>query len=225
MPPKRKRTSKAMANRISKLESLVGKTLENKVRDHTNGSLYTNIDTNGMRELAFFRNVLSGTEINDRIGDKVTLMSQTFRIQIQGPTLGNPASEQQNMIRLLIVENVDYTGGTDLQLSDVLEQSSFVAVGRQVFVSPYKSRGGTNARYRVHYDKTFSLNQTDGLYKVLKKRIKYGTKTNPGKVLEFGGPAESYPSNHRLVLFAISDSNVIPHPTIAWNCRNVFKDA
>lgn len=221
--PKR-RTNSALSSRVKTLENLVGKTMENKVNDFLNHPTTPQaITTSGLTYLAFARNLQTGDEGDQRIGNKMTLMSQTFRGCIRAPA--GTLDEQQNQVRLLIVENVGFTGAVDLALTDVLQYGDFGLDGAQVFVSPYKTNANESKRYRVHLDKTITLNKTDKGYYHFKKRISYGSKTNPGKELTFAGPLESFPNNHRLVMFVISDSGVSGHPDIMFNVRNIYKDS
>lgn len=217
-----KRNSK-LSKRLSALESMVNKTIENKVVDYDSGSTPTGISTTGLTYLAFARNLQTGDEGDQRIGNKITLMSQTFRGVIRAPA--GTLDEQQNQVRILIVENLGFTGLSDLALNDVLQQGTFALGGGQVFISPYKTNAAENKRYRVHYDKVITLNKTDKGYFHFKKRITYGTKANPGKVLSFSGPLESFPNNHRMCMFLISDSAASNHPDVQWNVRNIYKDS
>jgi hypothetical protein len=222
MPVKRRMSSK-LAGRVKALESMVNKTMENKVVDYDNGSSPTAISTTGLTFLAFARNLQTGDEGDQRVGNKITLMSQTFRGLIRAPS--GVTDEAQNQVRILIVENLGYTGLSDLSLEDVLQKGLFSVDGTQVFVSPYKTNAAESKRYRVHYDKVVTLNKTDKGYFHFKKRISYGTKNNRGKVLSFATSTSSFPNNHRLVMFVISDSSIANHPDITWNVRNIYKDA
>jgi len=223
-----KRQNKVI-RRLKAVETMLNKTVENKVidwtsQDNNSGSTVPDsITTTGNTYLAFLRNAQAGTDGDNRIGNKVTLMSQTFRGTIRAPS--GTLDEQQNHVRLLIVENLGYTGLSDLSLEDVLQFGSVALYGSQVFMSPYKTNAAENKRYRVHLDKTIALNKTDRGYVDFKKRVVYGTKSDRGKVLTFGGPLESFPNNHRMVMFVISDSAVTGHPDITWNVRSIYKDA
>ena len=220
----KRKPSKALSNRVEALENLVGKTMENKVNDFLNHVTTPQpISTSGLTYLAFARNLQTGVDGDQRIGNKMTLMSQTFRGTIRAPA--GTLDEQQNQVRLLIVENLGFTGVTDLALTDVLQYGEYAVDGAQVFISPYKTNANITKRYRVHYDKVINLNKTDKGYFHFKKRISYGSKTNPGKELTFAGPLESFPNNHRLVMFVISDSAVTGHPDIIFNVRNIYKDS
>lgn len=218
---------KKLDERLKALENMVDKTIENKCVDkksHPNG-VYTNISTSGYTSLAFFEQPgHQGPDSDERIANNVTLMSQHWRgnITVPGPGV---TTEAGNQVRVLIVEAIDFTSITDLQLVDVLEYGNYAVDGNLVFTSPYKRRGAENLRYRVCYDKLFRVNTTTKQYGTINYRRSYGSKTNPGKVLEFAGTTQTYPTNHRMVMLAISDSGSLNHPGIVWNCRSIYKDA
>jgi hypothetical protein len=223
MKKARKSVSNNLAGRVSKLENMLNKTLENKISDfRPTGFAPVNVTSLGLTYLAFARNFLSGPDSDERVGNKVTLMSLTFRGELRAPASGN---EQHNQIRLIICENIGFTGATDLALSDVLEYSDFSTYGTQVFVSPYKTKVEATKRYRIIMDNIITLNQTTKGYYHFKKKVSYGTKNNRGKVLTFESPTDPFPNNHRLVMFAISDSTSAGHPDLTLNVRNVYKDA
>lgn len=226
---KKRAVSKSLQTRVTKLENMMTKTFENKVRDfnlvlYNGGSLNPDpVSTAGVSYLAFLRGLTAGPNDDNRVGNKITLMSQTFRGTIRAPYL--PTDEQQNQVRILIVENLGFTGLSDLALNDVLQYGTFGVYGGLVFNSPYKYNASENKRYKVHYDKVISLDKTNKGYFQFTKRITYGTKKNRGKVLTYPGPLDQYPNNHRLNMFVISDSDVTSHPDIMWNVRNIYKDA
>ena len=223
MPAKNRKVRSKLRGRVQALESMLGKTFENKVKDYDSGVTPQTVSTAGYVERAFLRDIAGGADNDDRVGDKITLMSQTFRGVIRAPA--GTLDEQQNQVRILIVENIGWSGLTDLDLTDVLQKGNWALQGNQVFISPYKTAAGENKRYRVHYDKVVKLNKTDKGYFHFKKRISYGTKNNKGKVITFSGPLSVFPNNHRMCMFVISDSNVTAHPDISWTCRNIYKDA
>lgn len=229
--PKRRmkrRKDSVQDKRIKSLEKKVRTltvTAENKVKDFDNGSNPIQVSTAGYTVLAFARDLAAGVDGDNRIGNKITLMSQTWRGTVRAPASGL-TTEQQNQFRLLLVENIGYTGTTDLELSDVLQFGDFASYGALVFNSPYRTNAtDSTKRYKVHMDKIIHLNQTDKGYYQFKKRIAFGNKKMRGKVLTFNTPLDSFPNNHRMVLFAISDSGASNHPDISWNCRSIYKDS
>lgn len=218
---KRSRRIPSMAARIKRVENLVNKTIENKHVDYqattVNGDqIYA---ASPVGKLAFFRQDGTGPGEDERIGDKVTLMSQRFMMNLLKGGMGD------KQVRVLIVENIGYDAATDLQLTDVLEYGSWATDSNTVFTSPYKIGADATKRYRVLYDKVFHLHDQRPFVKIdFTKR--YGTKTNPGKVLNFELDTADFPNNHRINAFAISDYVTGTHPpTITMLCRNRYKDA
>jgi len=223
---------KSLATRIKRVENLVNKTIENKHVDYqattVNGDqIYA---ASPVSKLAFFRMSGTGAGESERVGDKVTLMSQRFMMNLlKGDNHLNSAGtmvvKNDQQVRVLIVENVGYDSSTDLALTDVLEYGSFGTDNNTVFTSPYKIGADSTKRYRVLYDKVFHLHDNRPFVKIdFMKR--YGTKTNPGKVLNYELDTADFPNNHRINCFAISDyvSGSYP-PTITMLCRNRYKDA
>lgn len=224
MYKRRKRVSNKLSARVSKLESMLSKTVENKVSDINSGGTPIGFSTTPYTQLAFARGLSTGADANERVGNKMTLMSQSWNITIRAPS--GALDEQQNQVRLLLVENVGFTGTTDLALTDVLQFGDFPTYGTQVFISPYRTNANDSTkRYKILFDKVMSFSKTDKGYRFLRYKKRYGTKKSPGKVLTFDSPVDAFPNNHRVVLFAISDSSVTAHPDITWNCRNIYKDA
>lgn len=212
---------KSLATRIKRVENLVNKTIENKHVDFqattVNGDqIYA---ASPVSKLAFFRQTGVGAGEDQRVGDKVTLMSQRFMMNLLKGGTGD------KQVRVLIVENVGYDSTTDLQLTDVLEYGLWSSDSNTVFTSPYKIGADSTKRYRVLYDKVFHLHDNRPFVKIdFMKR--YGTKTNPGKVLNFEVDTADFPNNHRINAFAISDYATGTHPpTITMLCRNRYKDA
>lgn len=221
---RRRKTTSKLAEKVSKLESMLSKTIENKVSDFNNGSNPIQFSTTPYSVLAFARGLSTGSDGDERVGNKMTLMSQSWRMTVRAPA--GTLDEQQNQVRVLLVENVGFTGDTDLQLTDVLQYGNFVQYGSQVFISPYKTNAtDSTKRYRILMDKVMTFSKTDKGYRHIRYKKRYGTKKNPGKILTFDNAVEQFPNNHRVVLFAISDSANANHPDIAWNCRNIYKDA
>jgi len=215
-----RRRKPSMAARIKRVENMINKTMENKHVDYqattVNGDqIYAQ---SPMSKLAFFRMDGVGSGEDARVGDKVTLMSQRFMMNLKK---GNNVDQR---VRILIVENVGYDSATDLQLTDVLEYGSWDTDNLTVMTSPYKLGADATKHYRVIYDKVHSLHDNRPYVKIdVTKR--YGTKTNPGKVCSYELDTADFPSNHRLNVFAISDyvTGVAP-PTLTILCRNRYKD-
>lgn len=229
---KRRRVAPKLASRIKRVESLIRKTIENKHMDWTatavNGEqIYA---ASPVSKLAFLRISSTGPDENERIGDKVTLMSQRFMMNIlKGDnhlnTAGTMVVKNDQQIRVLIVENLCYDPATDLAATDVLEYGDWTTNQQLVFTSPYKLGAQPTKRYRVLYDKVFHLHDARPFVKIDYTK-KYGTKTNPGKVLSYESDSSVFPTNHRLNCFVISDyvTGAYP-PVVTIDVRNRYRDS
>ena len=226
----RKETSKdkKQDKRISSLEKMVYKTIENKQINSGAGSaipdLPRNLTTAGDVRGQFF-NVATGAQDGDtpgdpaRVGNSVTLMDQLVSM-----TFVKSSTDAYNRCRVIIAESVD--GNQPLALSDILQYSNYGIYGDMVFSSPYTTKANTNRRYDIKMDKTFELNaNAKGATKIFKKRVRYREDGSPGKVLDFSSPLDVYSSNHRLSILCISDSASTPHPQWSYNVRSTYKDA
>lgn len=220
--PTRRRTSRSMTTRIKRVESLIRKTIENKYSDHPATTLNGNqiYAASPVTELAFLRMTGTGADNNQRIGDKITLMSQRFMMNLKkGAT---PNLDQR--VRILIVENLGYDNATDLDVPDVLEYGDWATANQTILTSPYKLGADATKRYRVMFDKVYSLTN-DRPYVKIDVTKRYGTKSNPGKVCSYELPVSDFPNNHRINVFAISDyaTGSFP-PTITILTRSRYKD-
>lgn len=221
--PRRRRTGPSMQARIKRVENMINKTIENKYVDYqattVNGDqIYA---ASPVTELAFFRMNGTGPDDNERIGDKVTLLSQRWMMNLKkGAT---PNLDQR--VRLLIVQNIGYDSATDLDVPDVLEYGDWATHNQTILTSPYKIGADATKRYRVLFDKVYSLTN-DRPYVKIDVTKKYGTRTNPGKVCSYELPLSDFPNNHRICVFALSDyvTGSFP-PTLTILCRNRYKDA
>ena len=189
----------SLASRVKRVENLVNKTIENKHVDYqataVNGTqIYAGTP---VEKLAFLRMDGTGANEDERVGDKITLMSQRFMMSLRKGT----GSNNDQRVRLMIVENIGYDSATDLTVTDVLEYGAWDTDNITQFTSPYKLGADATKHYRVLYDKVFSLTDTKPYAKIdFTKR--YGTKTNPGKVCSFELDTSDFPTNHRICAFA-----------------------
>ena len=220
---KKKRSQDAKQNsRIKKLESLVLKTIENKqVNYYSNGN---SITSNGLEVGSFLATQVGaedGTNLGDpaRIGNTITLMNQRFNMNITAS-----ATDTYNQIRVLLVESLD--GNAPIALNDVLQYGSYTLYGALVFASPYTTKTNTNRRYKVHYDKTFTISglPTKGGVPPAKV-IKHNIKWKNGKLVEYEGAGSLNPTNHRITMLLISDSVSASHPQLDYSTRSTYKDA
>lgn len=202
--------------RIKQLESLVLKTVERKNVDYQETfNVSTTPSTN-----ANFMGGEQGVGNADRIGNQITLMSQTLRWNLSIPSGG----DNFNQVRILIVESTE--GSVNLALSDVLQYNDYSIYGEQIFSSPYTLKTSTNKRYKVHFDRVYELNQNASRAMTDMAKVYYGSKKSPGKVVNYDiALGTDYPTDHSLRIFAISDSGSSIHPQLAYNVRSTYRDA
>lgn len=213
---------KQQDRRIRDLEKFVSKTIENK---QVNYSITATSINSGGYTTSNFSQITAGPQdgVNfgdeARIGNTVTFMKQTWGLNFVGSS-----TDTFNQMRVLIVETV--AGNNALALSDVLHYSNYATFGDNIFSSPYTTKTNTNKRYKVHYDKTFTLSglPTKGGCSPT-KTIKHVIKWPKGKVIQYQDASNSVPTNYRMNLFVISDSVSATHPTMSYNVRTTYKDA
>lgn len=217
---KKRSKDKKQDSRIRELEQFVYKTIENKQVNYSNSSL--SISSSGVVDNAFLQVKVGpddGAAQGDtaRIGNSITLLRQQYRMCFEGL---NATTEGWNQIRVLIAEPLD--GNQPLVLGDLLQYTNYTTHGDLVFASPYTTKTATNRRYKIHMDKTFTLNQ----YKDIVKVIKYDVKWKGGKLVEFEGPGtEQIPTNHNMSILFMSDSTAAAHPKVSYSVRSTYKDA
>lgn len=219
---KKKRIDAKQNSRIKKLESLVLKTMENKQVNYF--STNNNITSGGLEVGSFLATAVGaedGVSLGDpaRIGNSITLMNQRFNMNITASS-----TDTYNQVRVLLVESLD--GNAPIALADVLQYGNYTLYGSLVFASPYTTKTNTNRRYKVHYDKSFTLSglPTKGgnpATKIIKHNIKYKN----GKVIEYEGAGNVNPTNHRITMLLISDSVSASHPVLDYSTRSTYKDA
>lgn len=258
MPFKRRKSSKGMQNRISKLEKQmipIVKTFEQRQFD------YTSAVTAGLpgyalshaSSAAWTMNSLCST-IQDagttswsagtvRIGDKITLKSLSIKGELRGSFSASSAAEPDNRVRLMLVRFPEYTPGTTAALltSQVLQQYPTSTLtpypsNLSTIYASYKNTIDQNnsaqlVKYQVLYDKVHALSNPLSAADVVNSRqpwmrefsIKHRFKK--GLVVQYGKPADTQPMLNNIVLIAISDSSVAPHPEINFVSRFKYMDA
>lgn len=219
---KKKSKDKKQDNRLSKLESFVYKTIENKQVNYQ--GLNINITTASYNTGGFLSTSVGpndGSQLGDpaRIGNTITLMSQMFNFNFVAS-----ATDTYNQIRCILVESMD--GNNALAIGDILEYPSYAVYGDLVFASPYTTKTTTNRRYKVHMDKSFVISGLPTFGGALPcKNITHVIKYKGGKLCEYEGVGATSPTNHRMSLIVISDSSTAGHPIMNYSSRSSYKDA
>lgn len=218
---KRSMARMGVAARVSRVESIIKKTLEKKYSDYrptaVDGDPITNAAS--LDKAAFFRIADVGAGESKRVGNKVTLLSQRFMMNL---VKGGPGDK---IVRILVVNNPNYESSATITKDDVLQFGNWAADEFGVFTSPYQMNVDASKKYKVLYDKTFSLTDIRPYVKIDFMK-KYGTKTSPGKVCDFEFDTSDFPTNHRVSVFAITDhTSGTNAPRVHILCRNKYIDA
>lgn len=245
---KRKKKSSNMKKRISKLEEQIEpiiKTFEQRQYDYTTpaGGVALSYVTSQMFHMGSLcptlQNNTTGqpaiSEGTVRLGDKITLMS----IDIRGELRATIASEVDSRVRLLLVRFPEWNNqGAATATAQVLQQYPTTTGGPTDPVvaqfSQYKNVVSTIntadlTKYQVLYDKQFQMqdvnsastnNQNCWRFKFnIKKRFKRGL------VCQYSKALTDTPEINNIVLIALSDSSVTPHPQICFSSRFKYMDA
>lgn len=161
-----------------------------------------------------------GTEIDQRIGNKVKPMSLSCRFQLSGATNSTLTGPFSNAMRILILQDQN-DDGTVPAASDIFVTSSNVtsALNWENYV--------LNKRFKILMDKFFQLNKVDttnifydaGSYKAIYKNMGLG---KCGPVIFFTTAGNSY-GKGQLYLVVMSDSNT-DKPTLNYTIRLKYQD-
>lgn len=220
---KKVRKDKKQDKRIKSLEKFVYKTIENK--QINNYQISSNVDNSWLSVAGLFYldqgtsdGALSGDSA--RVGNSVTLMKQAYKINLK--LSQGVGQDQYNQIRIIMVESPE--ASTTLAPRDILAYWQYATHGDLVFCSPYTTKATFNHKYKIHFDKVFTLTQDTSPCRTLNHTVKFRENGSPGKVVAFDDN-NVYPSNHRITLLAISDSGALLHPSLSVAMRATYKDA
>lgn len=195
--------------RIKKLEQLIIPSIERKSKDQVNAGW--TVSSSGRANYPMFA-LEQGDENNQRIGDKVTLMSHQI-------SLTAAAQDTTNSIRLLFVA---CPSNQVLGITNVLEYGSYQTHGDLVFSSPYKRKAVTSeATYKVLFDKVYHF-EADRRLLTDKFILKPGGAK--GRQCSFNTTGNSMPENYQLIMMAISDSTAAPDPALNVVVRSKYID-
>jgi len=202
MPTRRKkyvkrglnRTEKSQVSKIAK--NVVSRKIETKYIDSTYNSGF---DTTGTIQI--LSNIITqGVTDSDRVGDKCEMKSLAMRgYASYGDTV--------NIMRVILFQWKP-SSTTAPVITDILQ-----TVHRFSHYNHDKK-----ALYRVLYDTTFNLNDTNRRQQLIKRTLKLKLKT-----LKFENAGVNG-MNH-IYLLGISDSGGVPNPAVQLDFRLTFKDA
>jgi len=228
--PRRKRKASSTASKalkeVRQLKKFVNTTIENK---HTEiVTTNNNISTSSSYYYGFAGKCVQGTAgdsdqnsgaLLSRIGNSITMCKEKLNFVFSPPATGT-ITENYNRIRLIVVEALE--GNQNLVLSDILRYHNYALHGDMVFGSPYTTKTGTNSRYKIHMDKTFTMVYNGGNpTKIIKKTINHG---KIGRVINFNDNS-STPTDYSLSVMLVSDSASAAHPIWNMSYRGTYKDA
>ena len=245
--PKRRRRSSAMSKRIAALENKVEpmvKTFEQRQTDYNTPAggvacSYLTSQYFRMSDLCPTVQSDASSEIEEgviRLGDKITLRSISIKGELN--TALGTAAENDSRIRLLLVRFPEWDGqNAAIATSQVLQHyTTTLGAGPDpicVQYSPYKNvitsvNSADLVKYQVLYDKQFNMqaqafggnSQNAWRYKFnIQKRFKKGL------VCQYSKALSDEPELNNIVLIALSDSSVTPHPLIRFTSRFKYMDA
>lgn len=175
-----------------------------------------------------------------RLGDKITLKSMRMKGEIRACDSALATSERTNIVRLILVKFEDSVVAlTNAEIcSAVLQQYPTVTGGTinsvQACYSSYKNVVDTNnslpiQKYQKLYDKTFRLTnpqkaQASGA-EAWRRSFNIEHFWKEGLVNQYSKPLSDQPDINQVVLIALSDSTVAPHPDITIISRCKYMDA
>ncbi len=223
------RKDKKQDTRIASLENFVYKTIENKQQNfHSSNIAIKDVPYYAAPDIRLTQGAGDGAGRPDaaRIGNSITLMTQRYNFELRVPK----SAPQGQTARLIVVESVD--GAENLEFEDILEYwqtqaGTATGADRETYTSHYTTKSAINKRYKIHMDKTVHFNE--GVRNVVMPRlkIKYGSKKNPGKVVDYvGGGVNDNPVNHKVTIMCVSDNlTTAEQPRLTYSLRSIYKDA
>lgn len=146
---------------------------------------------------------------SSRIGNTITLMRTAIHFNFDVAA----TSETYNKFRVVVVESAD--GNQAISATDIFENPT------SPMISQYTTKTNTNKRYKILYDRKFTVNRNFNGAKFMKLIKRYG-KT--GRNVDYADSVET-PTNYNINILCFSDSTVAPHPTMAYTLRHTYKDA
>lgn len=251
---KRKSTS-GMKKRIAKLEKQIvpiTKTFEQRQYDYQapaaptyDGMPLSYSSPQVFRMSDFCPTLQDGTTASAqngtvRLGDKITLRSLNMRGEIRACNSAGVAAERTNIVRLILVRFPDSVVAlTNAEIvSAVLQQYPTNTGGPTNSVtacySSYKNvidqwNSLPIQKYEKLYDKIFRLTNPQAPLASGDEAWRRGFSIKKfwkeGLINQYGKPLGDQPDLNQVVLIALSDSTVAPHPDITLVSRAKYMDA
>lgn len=175
-----------------------------------------------------------------RLGDKITLKSMRFQGEVRACDSASAAAERTNIVRLILVrfqESVVALTNAEI-CSAVLQQYPTVTGGTinstQACYSSYKNVIDLNnslpiMQYEKLYDRIFRLTNPQAPLASGAEdwRRSFDIKAfwKEGLVQQYSKFQQDQPDINQVVLIALSDSNIAPHPDITLVSRCKYMDA
>jgi len=175
-----------------------------------------------------------------RLGDKITLKSLRFRGEVRACDSAGTAAERTNIVRLILVRFPDSVVAlTNAEIvSAVLQQYPTVTGGGTSSVtacySSYKNVIDTTNSlpiqgYDIIEDRTFLLTNPQAPLasgsEAWRRRFSIDHFYKKGLVCQYSKPLSDQPDINQIVLIALSDSQIAPHPDMTLVSRVKYMDA
>lgn len=194
------------------------------------------LDLNGVSVVMKpMRGMVQGASGSDRIGNFVKHRRTTFKFYFEAPSaLVAPIVEEYNEITVIICLDKEPNGTTAPQLTGLTSGSLLEGVSTNPSMKYYLEKNvGKTCRFKPLYRKTVRIAPVQGGVAGYLQSTPYPpfarwshTIKAPYK-LEYGtslGTTNLYPQNQELVAFFMSDSSVVPHPTVSAYCKFTWTD-
>lgn len=194
------------------VKNQLNKNLETKYHDHEVAS----IAVTSAGTISSVSAMGRGTGPNQRIGDRISVNSLSFRI-------GVIRADAWNYIRCIFFQwNADSTTDPPT-LDEVLDPDSGLGIGVMVPFRNYKNDSIRQKKLRILYDKLIRLDEVlQDTELFVRKRMNFKrpiqivfNEDNPANLTGYG----------KIFLLLASDSNVISHPVALGLTRINYKDA
>lgn len=182
-----------------------------------------------------FRGMVQGAGGSDRIGNFVKHRRTTFKFYIEAPSaLIAPIVEEYNVVTVIICLDTAPNTTTAPQLTGVTSGSLLEGVSTTPTMKFYLEKNvGKTRRYKPLFRKTVRIAPVQGTVGTGLQSTGYPpfaefshTVKAPWK-LEYGtalGTTNLYPQNQELIVFFMSDSSAIPHPTVSCYSKFCWTD-